>query len=67
MWMDQYFQETLIREQIAEARRTAAEQHLLRRARPSRPRRSCWTVIRRLVGVTSIPWVKRRIERRALP
>lgn len=67
MWMDEYFQETLIREQIAEARRQAAQQHLLRRAKPSRPRSSCWSVIQQLVGAAFMPWGKRRIERRALP
>lgn len=67
MWMDEYFQETLIREQMAEARRVAARQHLLRRATASRPRRRCWTVMQQLFGAASIPWVKRHIERRALP
>jgi hypothetical protein len=67
MWTDEYFQETMIREQMAEARRVAARQHLLRRATASRPRRRCWPFIQQLVGAAAIPWLKRHIERRALP
>lgn len=48
MWMDAYVQQTLIRQQIAESNRTAALQHLVRSAKPSRARTPWWTAIVRL-------------------
>lgn len=45
MWMDAYLQETLIREQIADARRRADRDHALRLARPPRARRSAWALV----------------------
>ena len=43
--MDVYFQDTLIRERIANAQECAARNHLLHRLRPPRARRSPWEVI----------------------
>ena len=65
MWMDALFQEALIREQMAEAHRQAAERQLLRRARPPRPPRRPWGVRRRLLHALAWPRLKRLIERTA--
>ena len=42
MWMNPYVQDVLIREQIAEAQKRAARNHLLRRARPRRATGGTW-------------------------
>jgi hypothetical protein len=49
MWMDSYVQETLIRQQIAEAQQRAALTHRLCRATPQRThQRSVWALVSRL-------------------
>jgi hypothetical protein len=63
MWLEAWLAETLIRERIAEARRTAAVQRLLRQHAPAPPRRSC--ALRQLARTTALPRLKRLIERRA--
>jgi hypothetical protein len=45
MWMDAYLQETLIREQIADALHRADRDHALRLARPPRTRRSARALV----------------------
>ncbi|MBI2014919.1 MAG: MATE family efflux transporter [Candidatus Rokubacteria bacterium] len=46
--MDVYVQETLIRQEIAEAQQRAARNHLLRHAPPQRTQRSVWALVSRL-------------------
>lgn len=67
MWMDAWLQETLFRERIAEARRAAALQRLLRQHRPVRTPRPSWGVLRQLAHAAAFLRLKRLIERRALP
>ena len=63
MWLEAWLAETLIRERIAEARRTAAVQRLLRQHAPAPPpRRLC--ALRQLARTTGLPRLKRLIERR---
>jgi hypothetical protein len=65
MWMDAYVQETLMRDQIAEADRQAALRHLVRSTkRPSGSTRvGC--AIRRLADAVSLPRLKQLMERTA--
>ena len=67
MWLEALYMDTLIREQIAEAQREAALEHLLRRAEPSRDPIRWWAVIRHRAHAAMIPRLKRLIERVALP
>jgi hypothetical protein len=66
MWMDTYVQQTLIRQQIAEADRTAALRHLLRSAKPPRPPRPRRAVVQRLVRSAAASWRRRPAERVAV-
>jgi hypothetical protein len=66
MWMDAYVQQTLIRQQTAESNRTAAMQHLVRSAKPSRTRTPWWTAIVRLVPRAAASWPRRPAERAAV-
>ena len=64
MLIEAWLQETLIRERIAEARRAAAVQRLVRQHKaPHAPRRS-WA-LRQFAHVMALPRLKRLIERRA--
>lgn len=65
MWMDAYVQEILIREQLANAQKVAAERHRLRRAtaRPSNDGRR--GLFQEIVRAISIPRLTRRIARMA--
>ncbi len=65
MWMDSYVQDTLTRDRIAEAERGAARRHLLRLAKPPRAHPRFGAVKRRLADTTSLPRLKRLIERMA--
>ena len=63
MWLEVLFQETLVREKMAEARRDAAVQTLLRNAEsPRRPCRS-WMAIRQFGRTALAPRLKRLAER----
>src|SRR5262245_48467395 len=50
MWMDSYFQETLMRERIADAQERATRRRLLRIAQPPRAGNSAGELFSRLVG-----------------
>ena len=65
MWMDSYVQDTLIRDQIAEAQRHAARRHLLRFVKPSGTPTRFSSVIRRLAGSLSLHRLKHVMERMA--
>src|SRR5512132_3415920 len=64
MWMDSYLQETLIRDQIADARRQAARRYLLHCLKASRPRRRYRAVVQQLIEAVSVSG--RRIASRVL-
>jgi hypothetical protein len=64
MWMDSYLQETLIRDQIADARRQAARRYLLHCLKASRPRRRYRAVVQELIEAVSVSG--RRIASRVL-
>ena len=64
MWLEAWLQETLIRERIAEARRTAAVERLLRQHAPATPPRRS-RALRQLARTMALPRLKRLIERRA--
>jgi hypothetical protein len=49
MWMNVYLEDTLVREQIADAQRRAARNHLLRHARPPRAPHGGWELVLRLL------------------
>jgi hypothetical protein len=65
MWMDAYVQETMIRDQIAEAQRQATRRHLLRLAQPPGPPARVRVVLRRLAQAVALPRLKQLIERMA--
>ena len=67
MSLDPYLEHILIRAQIAELHREAAQRQLVRQATPptSRPRRR--HLIPTLVRAFSIAWLKHDIEGEALP
>jgi len=67
MWLDVLFQETLMREQISEARRYAALSVLLHQAEPPRAPRRTWPALRRLTRALRLPRLKRLVERMVLP
>ena len=48
MWMSWYIQDTLIRQQLAEAQRRAAHNHLVREAQSPRARGDIWRRLGRL-------------------
>ena len=66
MWMSWYIQDTLIRQQLAEAQRRAAHNHLVREAQLRRARGDIWRrlgrLFRRSVRPTPVlvPQVKER-------
>jgi hypothetical protein len=66
MWMDSYVQDTLIRARLAEAEHEAARRHLLRLVRQPRAGARRGGAVRRLVESTSLPRLKRLLERMAL-
>ena len=63
MWLEVLFQETLVREKMAEARRDAALQTLLRNAEPARRPCRSWTAIRQFGRTALAPRLKRLVER----
>ena len=65
--LDAYVQDILIRERIADAQQRAARYHLLHRTKPPRARTSLWALVPRLVRAASIPRLRRRPARVAVP
>jgi hypothetical protein len=66
MWMDAYVQQTLIRQQIADADRTAALHHLVRSARRPRTPGPWWALARRLARTALASWSRRPAGRVAV-
>ena len=67
MSLDPYIQSILIRSQIAEAHREAAQRQLIRQAKRSTPRPRRWPASSALSWALSILRLKRRVERVVLP
>ena len=67
MSLDPYLQNIVIRTHLAELRREAAQHNLIRQATRSTSRRRRRSFIPTLVRAFSIAWLKRAIERQALP
>jgi hypothetical protein len=66
MWMNQYEQDTLIRQQISEAQRIAATKQLLREAALPTAGPRPWAAMQQFIEAMSVLWLKRRNERMAL-
>jgi hypothetical protein len=66
MWTNPYVEETLIRHQIAEARRKAATRQLLREAALPKAGARLGAAVQHFIGAMSVLWLKRRNERMAL-
>jgi hypothetical protein len=68
MWMEEWLAEILFQERIAEARRAAAVNRLLRQQRSSRPPRQgarSRRILRQVAQAMGYPRLKRLVERRA--
>jgi hypothetical protein len=66
MWMNPYVEETLIRHQIADARRKAATRQLLRDAASRKAGTRPWVAMQQFIEAMSVLALKRRNERMVL-
>ncbi len=67
MSLDPYLQSILIRSHIEELHRQAAQRQLIRQATQPTSAPPTWRLIETLARAFSIAWLKRDIEREALP
>ena len=64
MWMDAHVHQILIRQQLAEADRYAARQHMIDTAL-ARPPRHRWAALRQRIRSAVRPWRRHLVERTA--